>query len=146
MSFRPAKDNTHITQLLGRMVRTPLARRVPGNDLLNSVDCVLPHFDRSTAARVARAMLSDREFDEDGTGGGAGRRVLLAPVDMDANPAIPEAVWEAFDALPSQTLPRKAARTGSEIVGARPGTVARRSEGGCTQGTLIGTCLPSSTA
>ena len=110
VSFRPAQDDTHITQLLGRMVRTPLARRVPGNDLLNSVECVLPHFNRSTAARVARTMLGDREHDDDGTGGGAGRRVLLTPVDMDVNQAIPDAVWEAFDALPSQTLPRKAAR------------------------------------
>ena len=110
VSFRPASDDTHITQLLGRMVRTPLARRVPGNDLLNSVECVLPHFDRSTAARVATTMLGDREHDDDGTGGGAGRRVLLAPVDMYVNQAIPEVVWEAFDALSSQTLPRKAAR------------------------------------
>ena len=110
VSFRPAKDETHITQLLGRMVRTPLARRVPGNDLLNSVECVLPHYDRSTAARVAKAMLGEREHDDDGTGGGAGRRVLLAPVDMDVNQEIPEAVWQAFDTLPSQTLPRKAAR------------------------------------
>ena len=55
-------------------------------------------------------MLGDRVHDDDGTGGGAGRRVLLAPVDMDVNQAIPEAVWEAFDTLPSQTLPRKAAR------------------------------------
>ena len=110
VSFRPAQDETHITQLLGRMVRTPLARRVPGNDLLNSVECVLPHFDRSTAAKVANAMLGDREHDGDGTGGGDGRRVLLAPADMHVNEAIPEAVWEAFDTLPSQTLPRKAAR------------------------------------
>ena len=42
VSFRPARDETHITQLLGRMVRTPLARRVPGDDVLNSVACVLP--------------------------------------------------------------------------------------------------------
>ena len=110
VSFRPAKDETHITQLLGRMVRTPLARRIPGNDLLNSVECVLPHFDRRTAARVARTMLGERERDDDGTGGGAGRRVLLAPVDMQVNPAIPETVWQAFDTLPSQTLPRRAAR------------------------------------
>ena len=110
VSFRPAKDATHITQLLGRMVRTPLARRVPGNDLLNSVECVLPHFDRSTAAKIARTMLGDREHDDDGTGGGGGRRVLLAPVDMDVNQAISEAVWDAFDAVPSQTLPRKATR------------------------------------
>lgn len=27
VSFRPARDKTHITQLLGRMVRTPLARQ-----------------------------------------------------------------------------------------------------------------------
>ena len=110
VSFRPAKDETHITQLLGRMVRTPLARRVPGNDLLNSVTCVLPHFDRATAAEVARNMLGDRERDKDGTGGGAGRRVLVAPVDMEINSAIPETAWNAFDALPSQTLPRKASR------------------------------------
>ena len=110
VSFRPARDETHITQLLGRMVRTPLARRVPGDDVLNSVACVLPHFDRSTAAKVAENMLGERERDEDGTGGGDGRRVLFAPIDMNANPTIPEAVWRVFDRLPSQTLPRKAAR------------------------------------
>ena len=92
------------------MVRTPLARRVPGNDLLNSVECVLPHFDKKTAARVAKTMLGDREHDDDGTGGGAGRRVLLAPVDMEINQAIPEPMLEVFDNLPSQTLPRKIAR------------------------------------
>lgn len=110
VSFRPARDETHITQLLGRMVRAPLARRVPGNDVLNSVDCVLPQFDRATATRVGKALLGNREHDDDGTGGGAGRRVLLAPADMEVNEAIPEAVWEAFDSLPSQSLPRKAAR------------------------------------
>lgn len=110
LSFRPARDETHITQLLGRMVRTPLARRVPGNDVLNSVECVLPHFDRRTATAVAKALLGNREHDDDGTGGGDGRRVLLAPADTEVNEAIPETVWEAFDSLPSQTLPRKAAR------------------------------------
>ena len=110
VSFRPARDETHITQLLGRMVRAPLARRIPGDDVLNSVACLLPHFDRNTAAKVAENMLGEREQDEDGTGGGDGRRVLFAPVDMKVNPAIPEAVWRVFDRLPSQTLPRKAAR------------------------------------
>jgi hypothetical protein len=110
VSFRPAKDRTHITQLLGRMVRTPLARRVPGNDVLNSVECVLPHFNRQTATEVAKSLLGDREDDSDGTGGGDGRRVLVAPVDMEVNAQIPSFVWSAFDKLPSQTLPRKAAR------------------------------------
>lgn len=110
VSFRPAQDETHITQLLGRMVRTPLARRVPGNDLLNSVECVLPHFDRETAKKVVKGLVGNRELDSDGTGGGEGRRVLIAPVDLTPNPAIPETVWKAYEALPSQTLPRKAAR------------------------------------
>ena len=48
VSFRPASDQTYIAQLLGRMVRTPLARRIPGNDKLNSVDCLLPNFDEAT--------------------------------------------------------------------------------------------------
>lgn len=110
VSFRPAQDETHITQLLGRMVRTPLARRVPGDDVLNSVACLLPHFNRSTASKAAQAMMGERQYDHDGTGGGTGRRVLLAPVDMQANAAVPRIVWEAFDELPSQTLPRKATR------------------------------------
>ena len=115
MSFRPARDETHITQLLGRMIRTPLTRRVPGDDVLNSVACLLPHFDRSTASRAAKAMIGDREQDADGTGGGAGRRVLLAPEDMIVNQKLPEAVWKAFDEIPSQTLPRKAARPVSRL-------------------------------
>ncbi len=113
VSFRPAKDQTHITQLLGRMVRTPLARRVPGNDVLNSVDCLLPHFNRETATAVGKVLLGTAGQGEDGagdTGGGEGRRVLFSPKDMLPNPAIRESVWEAFDRLPSQTLPRKAAR------------------------------------
>ena len=113
VSFRAAQDRTHITQLLGRMVRTPLARRVPGNDRLNSVECVLPHFNRPTATTIAEMLLGKKAEGDDGsgdTGGGDGRRVLFAPVDMQTNPAIPQSVWDAFNQLPSQTLPRKAAK------------------------------------
>ena len=35
---------------------SPLARRVPGNDRLNSVDCILPYFDRTTAGNVVKYM------------------------------------------------------------------------------------------
>ncbi len=110
MSFRPAQDETHITQLLGRMVRTPLARRIPGDDRLNSVECVLPHFNRATATAVGDLLLGRKGVDAGGSGGGGGRRVLTDPVDMLPNPAISDAVWSALDTLPSQTLPRKAAR------------------------------------
>ncbi|MGI9097024.1 MAG: type III restriction endonuclease subunit R [Solirubrobacteraceae bacterium] len=113
MSFRPATDDMHITQLLGRMVRTPLARRIPGDDRLNSVECVLPHFDRKTATAVAEVLLGHKQQGADGSGdsgGGEGRRVLIAPVDMEVNQAVPAVLWDAFDRLPSQTLPRKATK------------------------------------
>jgi type III restriction enzyme len=46
MSFRKAIDATLIAQLVGRMVRTPLARHVSSDDFLNMVSLYLPHFDQ----------------------------------------------------------------------------------------------------
>jgi type III restriction enzyme len=46
MSFRRALDYTRVAQLVGRLVRTPLARTVHANDFLNSVALYLPHYDR----------------------------------------------------------------------------------------------------
>lgn len=125
VSFRPASDDTHITQLLGRMVRTPLARRVPGNDLLNSVECILPFFEKQTASRVVRLLLGttdgnepdDETGESGGSGGGDGRRVLIGPVDMLVNDTVIDLVWDAFDQLPSETLPRKGARPTSRLSG-----------------------------
>jgi hypothetical protein len=106
VSFRPAKDKTHITQLLGRMVRTPLARRIPGNERLNAVDCLLPFFDEQSVTDVAKALMSGGDGGEDLPG----RRVLINPAEMKPNPSIAEAVWEKLVALPSQTLPKRQAR------------------------------------
>lgn len=47
MSFRNAQDHTYIAQLVGRMVRTPLARAVEGQEFLNTVALYLPHFDQN---------------------------------------------------------------------------------------------------
>jgi hypothetical protein len=104
LSFRSFQDDTTIAQLLGRMVRTPLARRIPGNERLNSVDCMLPKFDRATVERVV-AALCDRpdEFFPPG-------RILINPVEMKPNRAVPEAVWETFVTLPSQTRPQRGAK------------------------------------
>ncbi|MCI7306184.1 MAG: DEAD/DEAH box helicase family protein [Trueperella sp.] len=106
VSFRPASDPTHITQLLGRMIRTPLARRIPGNELLNSVDCLLPFFNKDTAMSVAEMLMSGATGKDSDTGGGEGRRVLFDPVDLAPNPEVPDAVWEKFANLPTVTIPR----------------------------------------
>ncbi|OBA46589.1 DEAD/DEAH box helicase [Kocuria sp. ICS0012] len=110
VSLRPAKDRTHITQLLGRMIRTPLARRIPGNELLNSVDCLLPFFDRKTATGVAEMLMkgaTSKDEEDTDTGGGEGRRVLFNPVDLYPNPQVAQEVWDCFASLPSVTIPKK---------------------------------------
>jgi hypothetical protein len=104
MSFRPAQDQTHITQLLGRMVRTPLARRIPGNARLNSVACLLPFFDKGKAEKVAEALNKG-----DGEGPPLGR-VLINPKVMNRNPKVSSQVWDKFTSLPSQTRPQRSAK------------------------------------
>jgi hypothetical protein len=104
VSFRPANDQTYIAQLLGRMVRSPLARRIPGNDKLNSVDCLLPKFDKETVERVVKA-LREGGGDTPPTG-----RILINPKEMKPNPAAPETVWEKFVSLPSHTRPQRGSK------------------------------------
>jgi hypothetical protein len=129
VSFRPAKDQTHIAQLLGRMVRSPLARRVPGDDVLNSVDCILPYFDKSTALSVVRYMTGQAEGLPPISGG----RILLDPRELGPNPNLPDQVWESFTSIPSQTLPRRGAKPVARLMafghalsmdGIRPGALA----------------------
>ena len=109
VSFRPAVDVTNITQLLGRMIRTPLARRVPGNDKLNSVECILPLFNRASAKAVVAGLMGDVDGEVIPPGGG-GRRVLVAPKEMGPNCAISAEVWAAFDEIPSESRPQRSAR------------------------------------
>jgi type III restriction enzyme len=52
MSFRRAVDQTLIAQLVGRMVRTPLARSVSGSEFLNSVCLYLPYYDEDALDSV----------------------------------------------------------------------------------------------
>lgn len=112
VSFRTRNDATYVHQLLGRMMRTPLARRIPGNEVLNSVDCLLPNFDRQTSTAIAQMLMKGKtalddgdEGDDDGTE--TSRRVLFDPVALQPNPDIPDSVWTLLEQLPSVTIPRK---------------------------------------
>ncbi len=105
ISFRAASDRTHITQLLGRMVRSPLARRIPGNDRLNTVDCLLPKFNAQTVNEVVDALMKGDDTAPPPPG-----RVLINPVEMKPNPGASDAVWALFESLPSQTRPQRGAK------------------------------------
>lgn len=112
VSFRTRNDATYVHQLLGRMMRTPLARRIPGNEVLNSVDCLLPHFDRKTSTAIAQMLMKgktalDTENRDDVDDTEKTRRVLFDPVTLTPNPAVPAEVWNLLERLPSVTIPKR---------------------------------------
>lgn len=57
-SRRKRTDPTYIAQLIGRMVRTPLARRVSVEEL-NTVSCYLPEYDAATVEHVVERLKED---------------------------------------------------------------------------------------
>lgn len=125
-SMRGGQDRTYITQFIGRMVRTPLARRIPSDEILNSVLCLLPKFNAKTTDEVAK-RLTNRQFDDDGDSGGkgdTGPKVLREPVVVSRNIApnpianddprrdtyVPANVFETLGNLPSEAKPDPAAK------------------------------------
>jgi len=56
MSFRTAVDAVAIAQLVGRMVRSPLARRVDDNEHLNSVALYLPHYNEQELKKIVNRL------------------------------------------------------------------------------------------
>lgn len=104
ISFRSSTDKTHITQLLGRMIRAPLARRIPSNDILNSVICILPRFNRKAVQEVVDLINEGKE------GSASPGRVLINPVETKPNAQISASIWDCFESLPSQSRPQKHAK------------------------------------
>lgn len=111
VSFRPARDNTHITQLLGRMVRNPLARRIPGDERLNAVDCILPFFDRTTAVKVVRLLTGDLEVMPGGE-----KKAVIDGKELRPNANVPEEVRQLWATLPTETVPQRGARPVKRLV------------------------------
>lgn len=68
MSFRRAEDHTYIAQLLGRMVRTPLARRIERDAALNDVHLFLPYFDTDAVTSVVKSLHNVEEVPPSETG------------------------------------------------------------------------------
>lgn len=90
MSFRRAEDHTYIAQLLGRMVRTPLARRIEKDAALNDVHLFLPYFDTQAVQNVVAALHNQEDVPPAETGSSrelvvlqrrAGTEALFAALD-----------------------------------------------------------------
>ncbi|MGH9463751.1 MAG: hypothetical protein ACRD1X_21320, partial [Vicinamibacteria bacterium] len=101
MSFRRAVDHTLIAQLVGRMVRTPLARRIEGDEFLNTVALYLPHYD----AAGLRAILEKLRNPDPETGVAVDVEEGKALVRLQKNPA-KAALFAVLEKLPSYTVER----------------------------------------
>jgi len=104
VSLRPGRDHTYVTQLLGRMVRTPLAQST-SEDRLNAASCYLPWFDKDTAEAVAEEIMGLREPATGMPSGAAISKVLFRPITLRANSDVPPDVRRLIEGLPSYAKP-----------------------------------------
>jgi len=106
MSFRRAVDLTHIAQLVGRMVRMPLARRISTNELLNSVSLYLPHWNEEALEDVVEYLSSpDPEL-----GIGTDVKLREETLELTLDPRL-AAVAELANTLPTYSIERIARTT-----------------------------------
>lgn len=104
-SFRRSVDPTSIAQTIGRMVRTPLARRIEENDDLNSASIFLPFYDQNGVEAIISRL------NESGSEAIAGaivnrRETISLPRRMDAEQAV-----AAIEAMPSYLVPTPRSRS-----------------------------------
>ncbi len=97
VSLRTAKDDTYIAQLIGRMVRSPLARRIESDERLNRVRLFLPNFDKAAVEKVKGKL--------EGNEGGLPTDIELNSVDAPRNRKIAENAFSAVESLPSYQVP-----------------------------------------
>lgn len=97
VSLRTAQDTTYIAQLIGRMVRQPLARRIESDGRLNRVRLYLPNFDTAAVEKVR----ADLESDEDGVP----TEIVVGSVDAPRNPAVPADLFTITEGLTSYVVP-----------------------------------------
>ncbi|WP_104086308.1 DEAD/DEAH box helicase [Arthrobacter sp. GMC3] len=98
VSLRTAREHTQIAQLIGRMVRNPLAKKIeePEFDELNAVDLYLPHFNKDEVAQVVKSFMDAADVEVP---------VQINPKRMTRNPNVPESVWDAISALTREQKP-----------------------------------------
>ena len=100
LSFRRAEDYTYIAQLVGRMVRSPLARRITTDEVLNRVSLFLPHYDRASVQAVIDRLQSDPT--------GPPVEIIRNAVDCTRNPAVSDDAVKIIEAVPTYVVPGKA--------------------------------------
>lgn len=127
MSFRRAVDATYIAQLLGRMVRTPLKRRIDSDETLNDVKLFLPFFNKESVQSVVDELENSQNIPVpvsiESTGKSERQTLTRKVAKRDADPSQTElnfksetesandAAGETSDNLTSESSSNAAAKT-----------------------------------
>ncbi|MCA1571094.1 MAG: hypothetical protein LC798_12375 [Chloroflexi bacterium] len=106
-SFRRAVDPTSIAQTIGRVVRTPLARRIDENEALNTAAVYVPFYDKKGFEAIT-AKLTESGNDAIAKTLVTRRESILLPRRTDVDRAI-----AAIEATPSYLVPTP--RTKAEV-------------------------------
>lgn len=104
VSLRTATDYTYIAQLIGRMVRTPLARRIATDQTLNDVHCYLPRFNKAQVGAIVERFAAGKN-DEPPV------EIIDNPVTVERNDGIPADVFGLIEGLPTYVVPGRIYRT-----------------------------------
>ncbi|GAB3136893.1 DEAD/DEAH box helicase [Microbispora hainanensis] len=104
VSLRSAADYTYIAQLIGRMVRTPLARRIPTDQTLNDVHCYLPKFNKQQVKDIVDRFAEGRN-DEPPV------EVITDPLVLERNENVPGELMDLVQSLPTYVVPGRIYRT-----------------------------------
>lgn len=98
VSFQGKDSYTEIAQLIGRLVRTPLAKRVDGtDDRLNEVVAFLPGYKTEHVQRVVNALTEDETVRVE---------ILISPEVCVRSSEVPSEVFDLLDSVPSYERPR----------------------------------------
>ena len=98
VSFQGKDSYTEIAQLIGRLVRTPLAQRIDScDDRLNEVIAYLPGFKTEHVTRVVSALTEDETVEVE---------VLISPEVCVRSTDVPGGLFDLLDTIPSYSRPR----------------------------------------
>ncbi|KGN39274.1 type III restriction enzyme, res subunit [Knoellia subterranea KCTC 19937] len=115
VSMRVAKDEDLVTQIMGRMVRTPLARRVESDITLNAVHCILPKFNADAVDSIAAQF----EAGDEGIAGGT--EIITEEIPLSRNPIFRPRRPEP---APDQPAPETPDAMAADIAGESDGEAA----------------------
>jgi len=104
LSLRKAEGDVYIAQLIGRMVRTPLAKRIVAQtEVLNTVGLYLPNFNEKAVDAVIERLKSDSDLPP--------TTIERNPITLRLAPDLPADVKQALLDVPTYTVPSRVHRS-----------------------------------